>query len=464
MQCRFGNGYLVAVLAGVLILPTGVSAVTLREALAMAYQTNPSLEIGRANLRSQDESVVQAGAGMRPSVSVSGVAAYSQDIEFIDPASDTVRASLDARLTIYDGGRTADAVNAAANMVFASRENLKASDQSVLLSAATAYLDVRRDEKFLALAENDVTVVEQQVKAMEDRFAVGAVTRTDVALMQARLAATKTSLAASSGRLALSREIYRAVVGANPTQLQAAPPLPKLPNTQAEAESIAMREHPLIRASRFAEKAAEFDVARARAAKLPTVSLGSSVEYSNTPNFSGTGRSEGTKATVSISGQVPIYSGGVLSSSMRSASQILESRKASTQNVMRQIRQATASSWANIRVAKASITAAGLQIEASQIAYNGILEETRLGSRTSLDLLDAEQDLLSAKSNMASAQRDEYVAGLNLLSSMGLLTVENLDLGIPVYDPEVNFKEVTSPTSTSFQGGSILKAIGDRWK
>ena len=464
MRCRFGSKYLFAVLACILIFPHVASAVTLREALAMAYQTNPSLETARANLRSQDESVVQAGTGARPSVSVSGVAAYSQDIEFIDPASDTIRASLDARLTIYDGGRTADAVNAAAHMVFSSRENLKANDQSILLSAATAYLDVRRDEKFLALAQNDVAVVEQQVKAMEDRFAVGAVTRTDVALVQARLAATKTSLAASLGRLALSKEIYRAVVGANPTQLQAVPPLPKLPSTQAEAESIAMRAHPMIKASRFAEKAAEFDIARARSANLPTVSLGGSVEYSNTPNMFGPGRSAGTKATVSISGQLPIYNGGVLSSSMRSAAQILESRKASTQNVMCQVRQSTASSWANIRVAVASITAASLQIEASQIAYDGILEETRLGARTSLDLLDAEQNLLSARSNLASAQRDEYVAGLNLLSSMGLLTVENLALGIPAYDPEVNFREVTSPASTSFSGSSILEAIGDRWK
>jgi len=212
-------------------------------------------------------------------------------------------------------------------------------------------------------------------------------------------------------------------------------------------------------ASKFAEKAAEFDVARARGAKLGTITLGGSVEYSNFPDPSGN-----TQASVSLSGQIPIYNGGVLNSSIRSAAQILESRKATTQNVMRQIRQATASSWANIRVGRASIIAANLQIEASQIAYEAIKEETRLGSRTTLDLLDAEQDLLSARSTLAAAQRDEYVAALNLLSSMGLLTVKNLDLGIPAYDPQVNFDEVTSKTSTPFSGSSILDAIGDRWK
>ena len=457
MRQKLKSWMLFATVASLPILPLGASAVTLQEALIQAYQTNPSLEISRASLRSQDETVVQAGAGKRPTVSATGVTAYSADVDSLSDPTSTLRASLDAQLVIFDGGRTEDAVNAAAYMVYASRENLKASDQSVLLNAATAYLDVRRDQKNLALAQNEVAVTEQQAKAMEDRFAVGAVTRTDVALVQARVAVTKTNLAASSGRLALSKEIYRAVIGAEPVSLQAAPSLPKLPNSVAEAESIAMREHPSILAARFAEKAAGFDIARARAASAGTVSLGGKVEYTNYPV-------EGTQATVSLSGQIPIYNGGVLSSSIRSATQIFESRKATTQNVMRQIRQATASSWANIRVGRASITAAKLQIEASQIAYDSIKEETRLGSRTMLDLLDAEQDLLEARSNLVSSQRDEYVAALNLLSSMGLLTVENLDLGIPAYDPQVNFNAVTSKASTSFSGSRILDAIGDRWK
>ena len=446
-----------AVLAGLSFLPLGVSAVTLQEALIQAYRTNPTLESSRASLRAQDETVVQAGAGMRPSVTASGNAELGQTLDSLTPPTDTIRASLDAQLTIFDGGRTADSVNAAANMVFSARENLKASSQATLLSAATAYLDVRRDQKFLALSQNEVNVIEQQVKAMEDRFSVGAVTRTDVALVQARLAATKTSLAASSGRLALSQEIYRAVVGAEPTNLQVPPALPKLPNSLAEAESIAMREHPSIRAARFSEKAAEHDVEGARAAVSPTINLNGSVGYSNVPQ-------DVVGASVSVSGQIPIYNGGVLSSSMRSAAQALESRKAATQNAMRQVRQTTASSWANIRVARASIVAAKLQIEASQIAYNGILEETRLESRTTLDLLDADQELLSAKSNLASAQRDEYVAALNLLASMGLLTVESLDLGIPAYDPEVNFNAVTNKPRSTFSGSKILDAIGDRWE
>lgn len=452
---------MVAMTAGIASIPVATSAVTLREVLVLAYETNPSLETSRASLRAQDETVVQAGSGKRASISLSGTA-VSADLNALDSPTNTLRASLDARLVVFDAGRTEDAVNAAAYMVFASRENLKASDQSVLLNAATAYLDVRRDKKFVALAQNDVAVVEQQVQAMQDRFSVGAVTRTDVALMQARLAVTMTSHAASVRRLAMSKEIYRAVVGADPVNLQAVPSLPKLPESLAAAESIAMREHPSILAARFSENAAGFDVARARAASSGTVTLGGSLEFSNTSGSTLT--IEKSKATISLSGQIPIYNGGVLSSTIRSAGQILESRKAITQNAMRQIRQATASSWANIRVAEASIVAASLQIEASRIALDSIKEEARLGSRTMLDLLDAEQDLLAARSNLASAQRDEYVAGLNLLASMGLLNVKNLELGIPAYDPKVNFDAVTSRESTSFSGTAILNAISDRWK
>lgn len=459
-------------------LPVQAFATTLKEALIMAYQTNPSLEVNRANLRSQDESVAQATARLRPTITGTGAVIASHNLN--DPdllVYETYRAALDASLVLFDGGQTRDAINAAENLVFASRESLKSTDQAILLQAATAFLDVRRDQKFFALSISNVQLIEQQVQAMEDRFAVGAVTRTDVSLAKAQLAAAKTSLAASSGALALSKEVYRVVIGAEPTNLQSAPSLPRLPVTLSEAESIAMREHPAIKASRFSERAAEYDLARARAARAPVISLSGKVEYSANSSFADefdidtlsfnkvyNGQIERADTSISLVGQIPIYSGGALSSSMRSAAQILESRKFATQDTMRLVRQATASSWANIRVATASIAAARLQIEATQIAFDGIEEEVRLGARTTLDLLDAEQNLLSAKSSLASAQRDEYVAGLNLLSSMGLLTVGNLALGIPAYDPTINFDRVTRSPLSSFSGSSILNNISDRWK
>ncbi len=444
----------------VLLLPLSVHATTLQEALAQAYQTNPSLLAVRAGLRAQDETVAQAIAAMRPSVGLSANLSSSAPITALDQDTDSFRASLDTSLVVYDGGRSADALKAAEYGVLAAQANLRSTEQTLLLQAAIAYLDVRRDQRFLALAVNNVNLIEQQVQATQDRFDVGSVTSTDVALARARLAAAQTSLAANSGGLSLSKEIYRAIIGSEPTNLSAPPALPNLPMSLAEAESIAMREHPAILAARYEERAAEHDLVRARNVRIPTVSLGASIDYSIT-SIPGT---ESTSASIFLNGQMPIYQGGALSSAMRSAIQILESRKATTQETMRQVRQATASAWANIRVARASIEAARLQIEANEVAYRGIEEELRLGARTTLDLLDAEQELLTAKSNLASAQRDEYVAALNLLAAMGLLTVENLNLGIPAYDPNVNFDRVkTAPVST-FSGGQVLDSIADRWE
>ncbi len=436
------------------------NATTLQEALALAYQTNPSLAAARAGLKAQDEAVAQAVAGYRPSLSASATLSSTAPITALDEETDSFRASLNSSLMVFDGGQTNDAVRSAENIVLAAQANLRSTEQSFLLQAAIAYLDVRRDQQFLSLSINNVELIEQQVEATRDRFDVGAVTSTDVALARARLAAAQTSMAANSGGLALSKEIYRAIIGAEPTNPQSPPRLPALPTSLAEAESIAIREHPAVIAARYNERAAEFDLARARKVRMPTVALSGSIDYSNT-SIPGT---ESTSATIALGGSMPIYQGGALSSAIRSAVQILETRKATTQDTIRSVRQATASAWANIRVARASITAAQLQIEANDVAFRGIEEELRLGARTTLDLLDAEQELLTAKSNLASAYRDEYVAVLNLMAAMGLLTVENLSLGIPSYDPNVNFNAVKTAPISTFEGANVLDAISDRWE
>ncbi len=465
MLRKIGNGCVVLALAAVGFAPIPVSATTLQQALAQAYQTSPSLLAARAALRAQDESVAQARAGLRPSASLSATAKSQFDLDNIeDSPADSFRASLDANLMLFDGGRTRDGINAAESSVLAARANLAATEQGVLLQTATAYLDVRRDHQFLSLAVGNLRLVEQQVQATQDRFAVGAVTRIDVSLAEARLAAAKTSLAANSGGLALSKEIYRAVVGNLPTGLSAPPALPHLPGSLAEAESIAMREHPSIIAARYMEKAAGYELARARAGRAPTLGLGANITYLDAPGGFFGQQQQSTSGSISLNGTLPIYQGGALSSAMRAAAQNFASRSANTQNMMRSVRQATASSWANIRVSEASIHAARLQIKANEIVYAGMQEETRLGARTMLDLLDAEQALLTSKSNLVKAHRDKYVAGLNLLSSMGLLTVENLKLGIPAYDPEINFNRVKNAPLSTFSGGNVLDAISDRWE
>lgn len=448
--------------SGLLAIPMPVLATTLQEALIEAYSTNPALQSGRASLRAQDEGVAQARAGLFPTLGLNGSLSTSNDLGNTNGWVESSRASLVSSLMLFDGGQTVNAIRSAENAVMAAQANLRAADQGVLLQAAVAYMDVRRDQRFYSLGVSNVELVRQQVLAMNDRFAVGAVTRVEVSMAEARLAAAKTNLAANSGALALSKEVYRAIVGSAPTSLQSPPRLPELPQSVSEAESIAMREHPSIISARFNEKVAEYDLARARAARAPTFAVQGAVNYTNGPTLFGS--AENTDVSISLTGNLPIFQGGALSSATRSAAEILAARKASTQDTMRAVRQATASAWANIRVSNAAITAARLGIDANQVVFDGMSEEVRLGSRTTLDLLDAEQKLLEAKSNLTSALRDRYVASFNLLSAMGLLTVDNLNLGIPAYDPAVNFNRVKTSPLSSFAGGGVLNAISDRWK
>lgn len=427
---------------------------TLTDALISAYQSNPSLEISRASLRSLDEGVAQARAGLRPTLDVSGSGTLSASSS-ISGTTDSYRAALDAALKLYDGGRTASAIAAAIARVEAGRAGLRDAEQSVLLDATAAFMDVRRDLEFVSLAQNNVRVITQQVRAARDRFEVGEVTRTDVSQAEARLAAARSNLAATEGALARSGRTYIAVVGKKPNDLRRPPAIPALPPTLDEAQAIAMREHPSLDAARARLTAAEHDVERARGAVRPSVSLTGSLAHTE-------GSSSDNSASVTLKGSMPIFSGGRLSSLIRQAQQVRSQRKFEVQDTGRAIALATAIAWADLKVARASIRARRQQIEAAQIAFEGVGEEARLGARTTLDVLDAEQELLNARTDLASAQRDEFVAAFKLLSSMGLLSVKHLGLGIPVYDPSVNYQRVQHGPSGTFDG-SVVDKIRSRW-
>jgi outer membrane protein len=428
---------------------------TLTDALISAYQTNPSLEISRASLRSLDENVAQARAGRRPTLNISGSGTLASSSS-ISGVTDSYRASLDAALNIYDGGRTAAAVAAAIAGVEAGRANLRFEEQKVLLAATAAFMNVRRDEQFVSLAQSNILVITQQVRAARDRFEVGEVTRTDVSQAEARLAAARSNLSATLGAQARSRQNYLAVVGKEARNLSPPPAIPSLPISLEEAQVIAMREHPSLAAARARLDIAEYDVERARGAERPSVSLSGSLGATEN------GMSDET-ASVSLSATMPIFSGGRLSSLIRQAQQVLSQRKFEVQNTARLVAETTAISWADLNVSKASIRARKQQIEAARIAFEGVSEEARLGARTTLDVLDAEQELLNARTDLASAQRDEYVAAFNLLSAMGLLSVQHLGLGVPVYDPTANYDRVQGGPSGTFDG-SVVDRISPRWR
>jgi len=439
---------------------------TLTDTLIRAYQSSPFLESQRAALRRTDENVAIARSSKRPEISAAigaagtiarppGPALVPDEWEY----NQEVTAELRATLLLYDHGQTAAAIQSAKAQVMANRAVLREVEQAVLFGAVQAYMDVRRDEISVDVGENNVQVLREQVRATRDRFELGEVTRTDVSLAEARLAAAQAALAGFRGQLQISREAFGAVVGVPPQDLQPPPPLPGLPGTLAEAEAIAMRLHPNIVSARHAEEAAGYDLSRARSARGPSISGAATVQ--TTDDVLDRGIND-VRGTVSITGRVPLYQGGRLSAAARQAEALLAQRKFEVQDTARQIRQNTAGAWANLAVARASIVANREQVRSAQIAFEGVQEEALLGARTTLDVLDLEQDLRDAQLQLASSQRDEYVAAYQLLSTMGLLTVEHLNLGIPTYDPEAYHNKVQNGPYSTVEG-SILEKLRDRY-
>ncbi len=444
-------------------LPT--MADTLTDAMRLAYETNPTLILNRAALRATDETVALARSGRRPQIALQASGVLGNNAAFSGVATETYSASLNASLNLYDGGRSRDAVEAAKTAVLAARASLENIEQSVMLSAAQAFLTVRRDQQIVSLARNNVDVLKQQLQAAEDRLAVGAATRTEVAQTRARMAAAQAVLAANRGALAISAESYIAVVGTAPVNLAYPPRLPDMPGSLAAAEEIALRTHPLMRASHLSEKVAAIDMRRARNARQPSLSANVNIGYRDT-YLGGANITPGSpdSSTATLTLNQPIYTGGALSAAIRQAGATLERRMAETGNTRVQVRQQVSAAWYQLQIARASISATRLQIEAAQFAYEGITEEARLGASTVLDTLNAKQEVLTAQNSLITAMHDERIAAYSLLSAMGLLTPENLDLGIELYDPSENFDRVQNAPIRTFEAGNVLDNIADRWQ
>ncbi len=456
---RYSVRLLATAAISAVISMTPAHSETLTQALIKAYQSSPTLELNRAALRSLDENVAQAAAGKRPQVNASlSAGASAGDGDDFDEITETYRAAVNAELLLYDGGATNAAIASAVATVDSARASLDSAEQDVLLQAIAAYVDVRRDERFVGLARNNIKVIDQQVTAARDRFEVGEVTRTDVSQAEARLASARSNLATNRGALERSRQAYHVAVGEPPEKLAPPPKLPKLPKTIAAAEEIAARSHPDIRAAHANLEASEYDLERARAARRPVVSLGGSVTYTDTTALT----NDDLAANVNLTGTMPLYRGGELGSLERSAHAVVERRRAELQNTARIVRQEVAIAWANLGVARSSIQANREQIRAARLAFEGVQEEAKLGARTTLDTLDAEQDVLNAESSLVASQRDEYVAAYTLISALGLLNTEYLGLGIERYDPKVYYQSVNNRPQVSRQS-EVINRLKDRW-
>lgn len=435
-------------------MPLAVQAETLADALVSAYRNSNLLDQNRATLRAADEDVASAVAALRPVLQF--VADYGYANSDLQPGADKYTASmtLAASMTLFDFGRNRLAVDMQKETVLATREALRSVEQDVLLSAVSAYTAVKSSSEQVAINENSVRVIGEELKAAQDRFEVGEVTRTDVSQAEASLAAARASLAAARGEYEVAREAYKAAVGQYPGRLAALPKAPALPKSLDAARATAQRNHPAIKQIQHNVTLAELGVQAAEAERRPSLN-GNVALKQNEGGY--TTRSAGVELSQTL------YSGGALSAAHRKAIANRDLARATLSQTALGVAQGTAQAWAQINVYRAQISAYAEQIQAAQIAYDGVREEATLGARTTLDVLDAEQKLLDARAARINAEADLQVAYYQLLSAMGLLTVEDLKLGIPTYDPAAYYNAVRNAPSTSVQGKSldrVLRTIG----
>ena len=415
------------------------SAETLAEALAAAYNDNPTLNAERAALRATDEGVPQALSGYRPRISASADVGITSSLDGTPPLYPR-GISVSVEQPIFNGHRTTNGLKIAETAVLAGREALRNAEQNTLLSAAQAFMDLVQAQALLNLRRENLEFLGQQVRAAEDRLNVGEGTRTDVAQTRARLAAGEAEYNAAAAALNSAVAVYEQVIGHRPTSLGAASPLDSmLPRTLNAALADAMTAHPAILAASYNIDIAEFNVKVNEGALLPTVSVSGSVSRRYDSQAAGTA-SNSAQLVGRLS--VPIYSGGETSSLVRQAKEVLGQRRIELDVARDQVRQAVISAWGGLDAARAQITAAQAQVAAEQLVLSGIIEERNVGQRTTLDVLNSQQELLNARVALITAQHDRVIASYSLFAAIGQLNAVRLGLAVQPYDPQHHYVQI----------------------
>ena len=431
----------VALLAGT------ASADTLREALVLTYRNNPTITGQREVLRGTDATVAIARAAGRPQVSAT--AGINRDLTrsgILDTGSKgpTASVGVDLSYPLFNGGSVRNSVRAAETRVEAGRATLRAVEGDIFTEAVAAYMDVIRDRAIVELNANNVRVLTTNLEATSDRFEIGDLTRTDVAQSEARLQIGRANLATAQGRLTASEENYRRVIGKRPGVLAPPPPLPPLPATADEAARIALANNPDLIAVTRQTTAAGLDVRVAQAGRLPTVSSVVSGNYVNAlGGTTGAFPSTGTQTSAGLNARIPLYQGGLPAARIRQAQAVEGQLMEQTIATERAVISATRSAFANYRAAQNAIASNDVAVRANELALEGARAERSVGTRTVLDVLNAEQELLNAQVALVTARRDAYVAGFQLLNAMGQAEADDLGLeGGPLYDPLGNYRRV----------------------
>ncbi len=423
-------------------LLTGLASVahaeTLGDAIALAYQTNPTLQGQRASQRALDESAVQARTGFRPTVDADASASW-RDTDATGTVS-TSGAGLSVSQPLYTGGRVSSQVSAAEADILTGQQGLRGVEAQIIQQVVTAYVDVRRDQQRLRIATENVAVLQRQLDETKARFEVGEITRTDVAQAEARLAGAKASYSTAQAQLAISRASYAAVVGQNPGDLAEVPTLdPILPKTVDEAFTAAETTNSQVLAAEYAEQASRARVAAARAQRRPTIAASGSIGW-DASDVGGGNQFEDYDQSISggVTLRMPIFTGGLTNSQIRAAQERNNADRLGIEEARREALRQVSSAWNGLAGSRANLISNEEQVRATRIAFEGVRQEAQVGLRTTLDVLNAEQELRNAELALVNAQRDEYVAAAILLSAMGKLEAKYLTPEVAQYDPTAN--------------------------
>ena len=429
-----------------------VRAETIGGALIKAYLTNPDINTQRAAVRAADENVPIANAGYLPKVSATGnIGIERAQTSVVGPGGGVAGSSdvtlkprgygVTANETVFNGNQTINSIRQAESKVFGAREQLRNTEQNTLLSGLTAYMDVLQDTAILDLQRNNVDVLKEQLRETRDRFTVGEVTRTDVAQAEASLSSAEATALSAEATLQAAVARYRQFIGDQPTKLAPVKPLLRpLPKTLAEAISISQVEHPAIGASLHGVDAAQLQVKIAEGALYPTIGVSASV----TNQYDASGIPGFHVLSGEIIGQIniPIYQGGAEYATTRQAKETLSQQEIQTDSFRNQVRQAVVAAWGLNQASVGVVRAARAAVSANEVALTGVREEAKVGQRTTLDVLNAQQALLQARTTLVQAEHDQVVNSYSLLSAIGRLNIPTLGLTVAEYDPRVHFDQV----------------------
>jgi outer membrane protein len=415
-------------------------AESLSEALSFAYSGNPTLRAERARQRGTDEQVPQALSGWRPTVTAQGTFTESWTNSNVTKRVENSPGSVTIALSqpVFRGFKTINGTKSAEASVLAGRQNLLAVEQDVLFQAVQAYMNVIRDRQIVGLRQKNVSVLKQQLNAANERFKVGEITRTDVSQSRARVAQAQASVASATATLEASVASYEKVIGHRPSSLMY-PKMPKLPRSLDAAQTAATEINPNILAAAYVEEAATYNIEVTKGDLLPELSVSASATVTDGP-----ARGVRTSDSERIEGilTVPLYEAGSVYSSVRQSKHVASQRRLQVIEAGRAVREGVSNAWHFLESARQSISANNTQVSSNRLALDGVRQEYLVGSRTTLDVLDAESEVVTAQIALVSAQRDQIVSSYQILGSVGRLTARDLHLRVEYYDVEENYRAV----------------------